>query len=127
MAAWCEPSAEYASVVSRTGITSRISLNGALAGSGGIIVSSMKSYSSGGVQRVKGEEKGMGGKGCVVSVACGAVEQTAGITHPDAQPARFEAADLDVSVDANFAVEAEPVGTVALQAQPGARNSIRTR
>ena len=37
------PSADHGSVVSRMGITKRISLNGALGGSGGSIVNSMKS------------------------------------------------------------------------------------
>ena len=37
------PSADHGSVVSRMGITNRISLNGALGGSGGSIVNSMKS------------------------------------------------------------------------------------
>ncbi len=41
------PSTDQGSVVSRMGTTSRISLNGALGGSGGAIVNSMKSYGAG--------------------------------------------------------------------------------
>lgn len=91
------PSVDQGSVTSRMGMTKRISLKGALGGSGGSMLSSMKS--------------------CEASRSRPSINIAVRPTYLDGEPARFKPADLDLRVNVDLAYKGKPIRTVSLERQ----------